>query len=232
MHTAVMYKRGVTGKHNVTITASPRILFLGQRTKEDSEHSQTFRRVFRAELPRKVKEFTAAYMAPHTREHKEFEAGTNKKDRATLSALALLRRAQAMKSPAAKDLADAASLLLDRRPPEWAISPVARRQGAAWWYRSLLNDGMRNARLVMARAKGGFAPAILCGDLRSAAFVFAAYKGVAVCAACRALFAPDPERGGNDCSEACGQNFRQKRYRLNLKKKSRAKKTSKGKGKR
>lgn len=232
MHTAAMHKIGVTDKHNATITASPRILILGERTKEDSEHSQMFRRVFRAELPRKLKEFTSAYMTPGTGEYKEFEAATSKKDRATLSALALLRRAQAMKSPASKDLADAASLLLGERPPEWAIPPVGRREGAAWWYRSLLNDGMKNTRLVMSRAKGGYAPAILCSDLRTAAYVFAAYKGVAVCAACRGLFAQDPERGGDYCSEACGQNFRQKAYRLRLKQKTRAKKAKQRKGRR
>jgi hypothetical protein len=231
MQTAVMHKMGVTDKHNVTITASPRIFILGERTKEESEHGQMFRRVFRAELPRKLKEFTAAYMTRGTREYKEFEAATSKKDRATLSALALLRRAQSMKSPASKDLADAASLLLDWRPPEWAVA-AGRKEGAAWWYRSLLNDGMKNARLVMARAKGGFAPAILCGDLRTAGFVFAAYKGVGVCAACHELFAPDAERSGDYCSDACGQNFRQKRYRMKLKQKARAKKTSKRKGKR
>ncbi len=227
-----MHKMGVTDKHNVTITTNARILILGERAKEDSEHARMFRGVFRAELPRKLKEFTSAYMTPGTPQYKQFEAATSDKDRAILSAVALLRRAHSMKSPAARDLADAASLLFDWRPPEWAIPPVGRREGAAWQYRSLLNDGMKNARLVMARARGGFAPAILCGDLRMAAFVFAAYKGVAVCAACRGLFAQNPERGGDYCSEACGQNFRQKAYRLRLKQKTRAKKAKQGKGRR
>lgn len=233
MHTAAMRNRGVIHEHNVTITASPRILVLGERPDKDSEQSRKFRRVFRAELPRKSpKEFTRAYMTPGTPEHKEFEAAISKKDRAVLSAIALLRRAQAMKLPAAKDMADAASLLLDWRPPEWAISPVNRREGAAWHYRTLLTDGMKKTRLVMARARGGFAPAVLCPDLRTAAFVFAAYRGVEVCAACQELFAPDPERGGKYCSEACGQNYRQKLYRLKLKQRDRAKKTSKRKGRR
>lgn len=226
-----MRNRAVIGKHNATITAMLRILILGKRAKEDSEQAQMLRKVFRAEPPREsAKEFTRVYMTPGTREHKEFEATISKEDRSILSALALLRRAQAMKSPAAKDLADAASLLLGWRPPQWAISPVARQEGAAWWYRTLLNERMKKTRLVMARAKGGFAPAVLCDDLRTAAFVFAAYRGVEACAACHRLFAPDPERGEKYCSDACGQNFRQKLYRLKLKKKSRAKNSFRRKG--
>jgi hypothetical protein len=227
MHTPAMRNRDVIGKHNVTITASPRILIRGGHVKADTEETRRLLESLRIEPRGSAKGFTRSYMTPGTREHKEFEAATSKKDRSILSALALLRRAQAMKSPAAKDLADAASLLLDWRPPEWAqgriirtgeaISPLAQREGAAFWYRTLMTQGMKGARIVMARAKGGFAPAVLCPDIRTGAYVFAAYRGVEVCAACQELFAPDPERGGKYCSEACGQNFRQKLYRLKVK---------------
>ena len=222
-----MHKIPVTAHHNYTITATPRILIRGKHIRADSEEKKRIWDIVGvSHLHEPVTEFSRDFLTPGTPQHRRLLAATTKKERQRLSAIVLLQRAYLSELPAAKDMADAAALMFDWRPPEWAISPRNRQKGASFWYRSLLNEGMNRARLVMARAKGGFAPAVLCPDIPTAAFVFSAFRGARVCASCRQLFAPDPERDEKYCSKSCGQNFRQKAYR------SRVRKPSKRKGKR
>ncbi len=176
-----------------------------------------------------VKEFTPAYMTFGTPERRSFEASVPKRDRDILAALPLLQRVQTHEtlSIAMRDLCDVAERLIPGwRPPKRAIGGNWR-EDAARIYAYHLRQGMKGARLVMTRANSGqpYLPAVLCPDLRSAAFVFAAYRGVEVCAGCRTVFASDQERDQKYCSGACAQRRYQRQYRLREKRKRAVKKS-------
>src|SRR5262249_45072897 len=73
--------------------------------------------------------------------------------------------------------------------------------------------------VVMWRTKSEqFLPAILCPNVRTASFVAAAFRGLAVCPNCLRLFDPYAERidgskGDKYCTAACGSRYRQRLYR-------------------
>jgi hypothetical protein len=223
MHTAVMRNRVVIGKHNVTITARPRILFPVNSNRSDRIITRGFGL---GEIPllRDVKEFTAAYMTPGTRQHKEMEQATTQRDRRVIASLRLLQYAHAKAPDAARELVEAFSVLSGGwRPRDLGYGHLSQRELAANFYSGSFNDEMKSARVIMSRPTRSEAPvpAIWAPDIRTAAFVFAAFRGVEVCASCHRLFAPDRERGEKYCSDACGQNFRQKLYRQRVKSQTR-----------
>lgn len=86
-------------------------------------------------------------------------------------------------------------------------------------YPDRLRQRIKKAQIVILPS---FTPAILCPDMTVAMFVFAAYRGIAVCLNCQKLFALDSERADGSVSEkyctvACGSRSRRKLYRLNKK---------------
>jgi hypothetical protein len=136
---------------------------------------------------------------------------------------------------ARKALNDAGQLLDDL--PQSILAGVKEPRRAAWiLYSCYLTGEMKRARLVVHRNKRGeFIPVVGCPDIKTALFVFAAYRGVEACLNCQKLFAVDsarPDDSSSDryCTAACGQRYRQKLYRL--RQKVQVKKISKRKGKR
>jgi hypothetical protein len=181
-------------------------------------------------------EFPGRFLTTGTEEYKQWEAAMTKEGIATLTALRLLRDVETVRLPLVGELADAAELLLGWRPPsdlkvhgdrgEWAINPdpAIRRKGASWWWRFLFTKEMKGAWLEMAETEGGFTPAIFCHSLRTATFVYEAFKGIETCPACRRLFAPNPEREQVYCGPACAARIYSRTYRRKQKKRARRRK--------
>jgi hypothetical protein len=208
--------------HNATITHNitclPMILLYEQRAP-GSEHAKLVREILRAEVVY-AKKFTTQYLIPGTREYKSMETATTEKDRATVRAISLLRYAASAENPAAaKALRDAAQILLPDHPGRGAIVKPPL-------YVALLKQEMKRAWSTMWIEGGEAVPALVCPDLRCALFVASAYKAVDTCPNCHRLFAVDSTRIDGSlstkyCKAVCGQRFRQKMYRLKLKKSKR-----------
>jgi hypothetical protein len=214
----------VTGDHNAEITLSPvrpRIFFNGEPTED------IVREVIGARH-RGVREFTPAFFQPGTAEHRELENTVSESDRAALKALVLIRSAYVTDDPIARQsLQDATYQLM----PDYSghvkhfFQNANPKKIAGKEYPGLMRQYMRKARLVVSR---GFVPAILCPDLSTAMFVFAAFRGISCCLNCQKLFALDLPRvdgsaGERYCTARCGQAYRQKVYRLRVKSKSKPK---------
>lgn len=113
------------------------------------------------------------------------------------------------------------------------VSAKEPRKAAAI-YAQYLTDEMRGARLMVHR--GTFVPVIRCRDMKTAMFVFGAFRGVETCLNCHKLFAVDAARPDGSatsekyCTAACGQRYRQKMYRRRHPAKARPKKSSKRNG--
>jgi len=213
-----------TNQHNETITARPRIFF----------PSKSGEWVLHGHL---VAEFTAAHATPGSPEYKELEKGTTEFDRNRLRGLRLLRYVDVKNDETAvrKALNDAGQLL-HNLPESMAAGLEVPKRLAGILYCGYLTSGMKAARLGIIRNNHGeFIPVVGCPDIKTALFVFAAYRGVEACMNCQKLFAVDsarPDGSSSDryCTAACGQRYRQKLYRL--RQKVRIKKLSKRKAKR
>ena len=207
---------------NYHLTARPRILFqVRERDRAGNGTRTLFLQIYGHKPPTRirVREFTHAFMEPGTPEYREREAATHKEDRRTLAALPLLARANSLPvgSAYAKDLYDATRQLIKGYPVKQSVFSelfADNPKKNTGLYPALLNDAIRKTRLIMSQRSGEpFLPSILCPDIATAAFAFAAYRGVEVCPGCCKLFAPNPDRDQTYCSENCGQRIYQRRYR-------------------
>jgi hypothetical protein len=221
-------KRSEIGDHNAGITARPRIYF--RVRPGDWDHV--------IGIAPRSREFTSAYATPGTPENKELEHSTTKKDRNRLRALRLLRYvcAEDDQTAARKVLTDAGQLIFeDLQLAKLFAGTEDPKQVAAASYEEFFNDEIRGARLAIHRTKRGeFVPIIRCPDVKTAMFMFAAFRGIETCLNCAKLFAvdivrPDDSSSERYCTAACGQRYRQKLYRL--REKGRLEKISKRKGK-
>jgi ribosomal protein S27E len=183
-----------------------------------------------------VKEFTADYMSMGSPEYREMKNATTQAARNRLRALRLLRYTHIDndETSARKVLADAMQLLDDL--PESMLTGVKEpRKVASVLYSMYLAGEIKSARLVIHRTeRGEFLPVIRCPDLKTALYVFAAYRGVEACLNCGNLFAtdgprPDASSSERYCTAACGQRYRQKLYRLRQKKLKKISKRKAGK---
>ena len=127
-----------------------------------------------------------------------------------------------------KNLIDATRLLMPDYPgdADAFYAGANLKKIARDTYPGLLSQYIGKARLIISRRD--FVPVILCPNLSVAMFVFAAYRGIAICLNCQKLFALDLPRvdgstGERYCTAACGQRYRQKVYRLNVKARSKPK---------
>jgi hypothetical protein len=209
---------------NADLTHDIPILFSAQTGQVSFGAENPF---FSAEIPfvRGVKEFTAAYMNLWTRQHKTKEQGISDQDRRKLRALRLLQYVHSSGSAeAARELGDALEVLGGAGVVErLGLSNVPKVELAANWYAGSFNFEMKKARIVMWQRNKNETPipAVWCPDIRTAAFVFAAFRGITVCPGCRQLFAPNPQHPAKYCSEKCGQRIWQREYRVREKKKLR-----------
>lgn len=210
--------------HNGTVTAfsaRPRILFPSDPTVALT------REVFEVSH-RRTREFTPAFFQLGSPEHRELEENTSETDRDAVKALTLIRCAYTSDDPITRrSLYDSTYLLM----PDYLgdartfYAGANAKKIARSVYPGLLREYIRKARIIISR---GFVPAIWCPNLSVAMFVFAAYRGIAVCLNCQKLFALDLPRsdastGERYCTAACGQRYRQKLYRLRAKAKSKSK---------
>jgi hypothetical protein len=232
-------QRNDTSVHNATITRARPYLLI-PATKEDHNG---FAVRMSAAGPRRVPadiegtKFYADWGLEGWQPVKEFEVGflKEKKDQNTLRGLVLLRGAHEESSKnraAAEDaLARAAELLVG----DPLLQPVFRsgkpRDVAGTFYPAFFSREMRNAQVVIWRTGAEeFLPAILCDDARTASFVAAAFRGLAVCPNCLKLFDPYGERvdgssGDKYCTAVCGSRYRQKLYRQRVSVKASTKKS-------
>ena len=201
--------------HNATITARPRIFFRGKPHEFDEVIGVT-----------RLTEFTNAYATPGTTEYNEMEQSMTAIDRNRLRALRLLRyvHAESDELAAKKALGDAGRLLFDDPQFQSVFAGAKRpRKAAQVVYSSYFTDEIKGARLAIHRTnRGEFIPVVRCPDMKTAMFVFAAFRGIETCLNCQKLFAVDAERPDGSSSEryctgACGQRYRQKLYRLRQK---------------
>lgn len=188
-----------------------------------SQHDALYREIFGSEPPAKLHEFTRAFLTPGTREYRELQSATSDADRKCLAALVLLSRALSIApgQRTARDLYDATRLLIpEYSGPRSTFSGADPKQNA-WLYAGLLNIEIRKAHLaVISTSRGQLpTPSLVCPDIRTAAFVWAAYRGLEVCPACGKMFAPNPERPQKYCSINCGQRIYQRRHRRRQKSK-------------
>jgi hypothetical protein len=208
-----MNKHNDVMRHNATITGTPVILF---RTESMAgERATLVREILGSKLVR-LRKLTPEYLTPGTPEHSFMEAATTEQDRATLKAVSLLRYAHGDESEtAASALRAAAEILLPGHPGQKEIVKPSL-------YASLLTREMAGAKLVMWTSKQReIIPAVMCPSLKVALFVASAYRTVASCANCHKLFGLEGTRADGSasekyCTQACGQRFRQRMYRLNL----------------
>jgi hypothetical protein len=210
--------------HNEGITPRPRI-FVSVEVKD------SFVREI-VGLTHRLREFTSAFFELGSKENKELEASVTEEDRAAFKALLALRCAYSADEPIGKNqLAEATRLLIPHYPgdaAEYARVTDAKKV-AHRIYPALLRDRIKRARVIILP---DFSPAIFCPSLSVAMFVYAAYRGVAVCLNCQKLFAYDSERpdGGASekyCTAACGQRYRQKLYRLRISDRAKQRKNKK-----
>ena len=208
----------------MTLTAKPRILFEVAHPVDG-----LIRKIYRDQTPAPKKEFTEAHLTPGTPEYAEMKSFTTDADRATLAAFNLLLNART--STERKNIYDAAILLnpgvaeILKGPEEnpEVFSAEAAQRFITWFYPTYLTGEIRDRTHLEVAAD--FVPEIHCDDLRTAVFVFAAYRSVAVCPACRNLFSCDTDRKQKYCSAGCGQRIYQKQYRVREKKKLAVKKS-------
>jgi hypothetical protein len=207
---------------NSILTARPKIFFYTSKRKVADE--QLWSAIYGEKPPvfARLKEFASRYMQLGTRERKEFEAGTSPEDRDTLTALRLLRHAASMPERAAADLYSATRRLIPNYPKNLDARAIFTDgpQKILRLYADLLNANLQGARLHMRVQGTEPQVTILCRDLRTAAFVYAAFGGVEVCVGCGKLFAPNPQRTGQHyCSKNCGQRIYQREFRQRQKSK-------------
>jgi hypothetical protein len=173
------------------------------------------------------KEFTSRHMTIGTRERKEMEAGIGDEDRDTLTALRLLRRAASMPGDsAATDLYDATRRMIHDYPKGLNARAIFTDSPKKIMrlYRGLLNENIKRARLTVTTQGEEPSVSVLCPDIKTAAFVYAAFGGLEVCPGCGKLFAPNPQRAAQHyCSKNCGQRIYQREFRLRQKWKSKSK---------
>jgi len=140
-------------------------------------------------------------------------------------ALLLLARVELSKSPQA--LYEAALLLVGDylKRPEFSGWKKSVKRGAlpleaARLYGDLLNGQMEGATFQLVPVKPGQlpVPAIVCPDLRTAAFVHDAYRVTKVCSGCQRIFVPNPEKDQKYCSLTCAGRIYQRRHRRRLSK--------------
>lgn len=244
-------------RHNASITARPRILIPGSsesndgfvlwqsdagphripaeipdiRDKKFDFHSKKFYVEWGFETaPEPVTEFVVQSVLELTEQ-----------ERSRLKSLSLLQYAHAITDAIAakKALSDAASLAIDDKEIQRVIASLNDPRAAAeWLFVGFFNREIKSARTVVWRTKQDqFLPAIYCPNKCVASFVAVSYRGLAACLNCHKVFSPDSpsideSTSEKYCTAACGQRYRQKLYRLKLKQKARAKKTSKRKGRR
>jgi hypothetical protein len=179
-----------------------------------------------------VREFTAAFMRVGSPEHTEMEASTTRKDRETYKALLQLRSTHATfpirldEKAARRELSSAGSKLIEDPRIQATFGGGEIRRIAAWFYPAFFNRELARTRLVLWLTKQNqFVPAILCPDMKTAMFAFAAFGHIAACPNCGNLFALDSGRvdgskGERYCKAVCGERYRQKVYRLKVKAKT------------
>ena len=216
---------------NFHLTVRPTILFAASRRKVD----EMFFEIYGKGQPgvRRWKEFTSQYTTLGTAERRALEKKLNAEDLATLTALPLLRRAGSLpQGTASAELYEAARRLLPGYPKDLDAGSVFAKYTAnqiMQEYARLLNDGIREARLSVTMHGNEPSIAILCPNLRTAAFVFAAFGGLAVCEGCGQLFSLNPQRDNHRFHSAqCAQRlyqraFRKRQKKLKLKKNKRRK---------
>jgi len=214
---------------NSTITVRPKILFAASRRKVDD----LFAEVYGEKRPgvERWKEFTAQHMKLGTTERRALEKELSAEDLATLTALPLLRRAASLpQGSASVELYDATRRLLPGYPKNLDAASVFAEYSAKQIlreYTGLLNDGIRQARLSVTVRDTEPSVVILCPDLRTAAFTYAAFGGLGVCEGCGRLFAVNPQRENHRFhSPSCAQRVYQREFRKRQKK-SKAKKRRK-----
>jgi hypothetical protein len=174
-------------------------------------------------------EFTDAFVTPGTPEYKQMEHAVSERDRNQLRALRLLRYVCVgnNETAARKALKDAGQLLFSKPDDvELYVGGKNPQKVAIERYRSDFNEEIHGHRIVIRRSKRGeFIPAIHCTDMKTAMFLYAAFRGVEACLNCGRLFAVDaarPDASSSDryCTARCGQSYRQKLYRTRIKKAS------------
>jgi CGNR zinc finger len=210
---------------NSNLTVRPRILFCA--SKHQLADADLWGKIFGEKPPVSVRwtEFTAKFMTIGARERKEFEAGISNEDRDALAALRLLRRAASMPGDsAAADLCEATRRLIHVHDyPKGLNARIVFSHGPKKimrLYKGLLNENIKQARLAVTTQGGEPSVNILCPDIRTAAFVFAAFRGLEICPGCGKLFAPNPQRAAQHyCSKNCGQRIYQREFRQRQKSK-------------
>lgn len=201
---------------NANLTQQQRIVF----PVDGKGRFKILSRDSHGEIPfmRDVEEFTAAYMTPGTKERKAMELATTPRDRTLLATLRVLQHFHSYPKSqnAERELFSALSVILGSwSPDELGYGDMSKIELAAKFFGGSLNDGMRGAQPVMLPGtRGGMpTPGIWCPDIKTAAFVWAAFRGVAVCCVCRNLFAPDPLRDEKPYCPKCAQAYWQREYR-------------------
>jgi hypothetical protein len=222
----------VSGTHNGGITR-PKILFCVGKRKVVDEGLESFKgrpiQIFGSKRLVKAdyREFTSAHVTPGTSDHKEYEASVSEEDRSTLQALTLLRAAYSRPAgdPIAEQaLMDATNALVPgypkSGPKEGDLKAFYKgkdlREIANRHYHTLLNQELKHACLWIPLST--VVPLVLCPNIKTAAFVYHAYRGVSACLNCRKQFATDFRHADGSksplyCSTRCGQQYRQKLYR-------------------
>jgi hypothetical protein len=178
-----------------------------------------------APIEKRYREFTSAHLTPGTSDYKQFELGTTKDNRLELAALALLRSVSSRPpgdAIAEQAMIDATMALIPDYPGDAKAFYEGKdlREIAVRTYHDLLNEELKMVRLWLP--PGRFTPVVRCPDIKTAAFVYHAYRGVSACLNCRKQFATDFRRADGSkgelyCSVRCGQQYRQKVYRSKVK---------------
>ncbi|MGB9434769.1 MAG: hypothetical protein WBQ89_21165, partial [Candidatus Acidiferrum sp.] len=177
------------------------------------------------------REFTASHLIPGTADHQEFVAGTSAEDRETLKGLTLLRSVMDREDDAlAHQEMIAITPRLGANLPKsgpYAVDLDAFYKGkdvreiARKTYQGLLNVAIA-ADTHLEILEGSILPVVACANIRAAAFVFTAYKGISTCLNCGKQFStdfrrPDGSKSELYCTQRCGAQYRQKVYRHNMK---------------
>jgi hypothetical protein len=174
----------------------------------------------------KWEEFTGEFLSLGTAQRKQFEAYLKGiKDTETLdalSALPLLRRAATTPANRAADLYDAIRRLVPGYP-KGLDADVLFSEGSHFFrspkqimqtYRDLLHRNFKYTRFDVDLEGTQPVVVIRCADMKEAAFVWASFGGLDVCAGCGKMFAPNPEKENQKyCSALCGQRIYQKDFR-------------------
>jgi hypothetical protein len=214
----------IKSNHNGVVTR-PKILFcVGKRKMIEEGLEQVLGG--KSPVMADYKAFSAAHLTLGTSDYKEYQAGTTEEDRSTLLALTLLRAAYSRPAgdPIAEQaLHDATNALVSGYPGDLKAFYKGKdlREIAKRHYRALLNQELKHACLWIPES--AVVPVVLCPDIKTAAFVYHAYRGISACLNCRKQFATDfPHADGSKselyCSVRCGQQYRQKLYRHGINK--------------